>query len=95
MRKECSTEATENDQVDQTEAGYKMDLLLFLKTTVVSEKNLGEFQRNLEETLQDRLKIITNGSVDFSEQFPFFFVRPALVSIFIARFFGTVYIYIL
>lgn len=60
---------------------YQMDSLLYLKTTVVSEQNLTEFEEKLKVTLPMRMKMIKDKSVDFLEQFPYLFVRPTLVSI--------------
>lgn len=74
--------AIEADQPNQSLSEYKISSILFLKTTVVSDKNVEEVQKHLKETLPDRLKMIADGSLDFMEHFPFFFVRPSLVSIF-------------
>lgn len=81
QKKDDPTESADVDPAVDASNEYRMDSLLFLKTTVVTDKNVTEFQKHLEITLTNRLKMISDDSTDFLEEFPFFFVRPALVSI--------------
>lgn len=66
--------------VTQATPQYTMDDLLFLKNVIVTKQNMIEIQQKLEITRQKRDEMVRLDSVDFLENFPFFFACPELVS---------------
>lgn len=68
-----------NEQNDLVSSNVMNDMLK-LKTTIISDSNIEEIRLILKRTRRIRMDMIKNQSVDFMENFPCFFVCPALVS---------------
>lgn len=66
--------------LEQLPENYTDDLL-YLKTVVVSNENLDDIRRVMAKTRNVRDEMMKDGAIDYLENFPFFFVRPELVSI--------------
>lgn len=59
---------------------FSPDDLLYLKTTLISDSNIGEVRKRLEKTRKKRDEMVKDEETDLLEQFPFFFTCPQLVS---------------
>lgn len=76
--REVSDENTDTD-IDYTEENAKTDIEL-MRTSVVTEENLDIFKEKAVLTHKYRLKLLLDRTVDLQEIFPYFLVRPDLVS---------------
>lgn len=56
------------------------DELLILKTTIVDTANECEIKNILRKTVNIRYRMLNDNQIDLKENFPFFFVKPELVS---------------
>lgn len=73
-----------NDQDELLDSSYTQENAEsdfdLLKTTPVSNENIIMFMENLVLTHSYRSKILFDKTIDLQENFPYFFVRPDLVT---------------
>lgn len=78
-RSQLNTTVLNDDCNDEAAAAD----ILYLKSLPINDSNLEIFTQKLNSTREYRQKMLLDKSINLKEQFPYFFVKPELVRLFI------------